>query len=75
VLELGAEGVPQLTTAREASPDWGEAQAVATARLLGELGDRSAVPALRAATADPRAAVREAASAALLTLEREGERP
>jgi HEAT repeat protein len=50
-------------------PEAGDEPAAACARLLGELGAATAVPTLEHATQDPRPKVREAAHAALTTIE------
>lgn len=75
LVELGPVAVPHLVEALETPPEAGEAQAVAAARLLGTVGDTSAVPALRQAADDPRPEVGEAASVALLRIEGKGKDP
>jgi HEAT repeat protein len=75
LLALGAEAVPHLTAALDAPPEADPKQAAAAARLLGELGDPSALPALKKAADDPRQEVRKAASSALLKIEGKGKNP
>ncbi len=75
LLALGAEAVPHLTAALDAPSEAGAEQAAAAAKLLGKLGDPSAIPALKEAAHDSRPAVRDAAATALLRIEGKGKTP
>jgi HEAT repeat protein len=68
LLALGPAAVTALAAAFEAPPESGRDQAVAAARVLGRLGEPSAIPLLRAAADDPRPAVRQAAREALAAI-------